>query len=542
MDDDEDFGYGDWYIVGCEVHCIPCTLYDDLSVGVTNNSPGFLALEKWDWHGRNAFGNFADLRANTPMLVPQQIAFRRSPCFNNFGVECPFGSSCNCDLKHLDSLYDPGPQDPGCRDGTEYGQLRRDWLPEWWFFVGHHLQEAPFWMHCRKEKNPPQIHAIRTYGYSGRGSVYQMLSFRRGYCVINFNVMLFGATVGDSRCAWADTHYYNDLSRWRWARWYVPSISVSIAVPGNASPQMRAELAVQNAALEWAEEDRQKHFKGRLHFDQVEKSQFVRPNRNLTMWNRGPTLFNDPDEPPPVLMTLDRCHMKWATTEGKEGEIVPVPVSVDIVIVGGHLKFDCSMLKIMERRNPLPGDDVYNYRLRPSARVDLTLLLGVRATEQAPIVAKRPWLDDGDMQLNIENATGASQGFPRVCPRVDGQILDEIVYVYADAQGNETRFTPPSEVTWLGSAQQITAPHAQMEDRWAGLPHDYWYDEDDNNSSHTINDICLRTADFFRVTDPLWVYGMPDTYNEDGTAGEIHRNLGKVGFYIAHDPAEQAVA
>lgn len=539
MDDDMGFGQ-ESDPVGCDYHCIPCPLYNDIGTGVTDHGGRWLNWTR-DEPSRDAYGNFTPLLSNQPQLVPVKLNLRRAACWKNrqsdsdvAGKECDI-SFCACDgQRDVDYGNQAGKNDPACREGIENGVLRKAMMPDDFFFTGHNLPNiASQAMDCRTEQ-PPQLYSLPVRSESDRGTAYQMHSVRDLYCTFGFNAILYGMQVSSSRCypAWGAPLYWNNHTRHRWGRWYVPAISARMGQPPGHGyrPAVDALIEVQNAALAYVEADRALGFLGILHFDQVAKTQYERdyPNETLPFWYRkflasdytGPPV---PEQPPPVFPPVF-LEFEGRTRWGRQ------PVHIKIGIVEGLFLLHAVLAYIKHRtisiHTPETGEDgrnSYEHQIWPSMRVRIQLKFAVRAypVEGVEYIARRPRSDGGydDVPMEIVNPSSRrSQDMPVMDPP-----LDEIEFILPDAEGNDRPFTPPLEVDWYGSKQALSSGEGVWENRLTEA------DQVVFRGSHTTENACLAVVERFGEDDPVVVPGAPTVHDEPN---KIQHYLGSVSFYI----------
>lgn len=445
---------------GCVVGCIPCpdaTIGGiqwnwvgsfSTSTGVQGGADKGLRWLKPDPQApsRDAHGKFRPLKSFEIEAFPTRTNMLRSPCYDDFETECFGHSVCECHPPPSSVISPPCPPEGCCDYPFGFASMFHD---SFWFEGWQWKQNLP---HCRVMRRIHDEPAVM------EGGPHLQAAFGRlNVCTTNAMVATVAEAPRGGACfdpTYTQIYYDNNSgTRNLWSRVHVDEITAKLAESSPVQHHLHNSLTtikVKNLALEFVEQDRQQHFGGSLHFDQMEHGNFSQPNLSLGSYGRS---FNFLDtesmEALPVFHTLTNCRLK----------VNGALVSVDLFIAQAGIQMHLVPQKL-SFIDAGSGDRITE--VKPSVRMKLFIRIGAKASYvdgEIPVVS-RPWIEEeGDLPLTIVNPIdGDSTRLPRII-----NDLDEIVYVH---EGDDFVFEP--EVEWWGWLGELS--EKKWTDVWQGIP------------------------------------------------------------------------
>lgn len=532
--------------IGCDVHCEDvCIMEDDTTVAV-NSWGSRWARPILQWPSRNSKGEMSPLISGMPQLFPAKASFERGACFQNGtpivgphgsmlanGVE-HFGPNrkvCQCD-PWLEKLW--GDDHEGCRDGTLEEYLRTGVMADTWFFHGHDYgEDFEMWGHCRRERLPFEHRSLRFQLVTSPEGVYATHIARMGLCQHDLLTICCGSKHYSSRCMHGTHDYHNphsDRSVWNYfnitSAGLTPWIDLRQEDHPHRSPAFLATLSAQNRALAKADD---------IGISQLENRDIgglMTANDNLNIWSQ----YITPDDDGIPYTYWDGRD----TQSGLTGRLRynGAPVEVQLTILSAYLVMHFSLWKIADRKRgsmamrpdnePSLPDVVF--RLMAAAQVHLHMELGTKAFME-PVIVQRPWMESGDVQLSVAHSGDLGDRYPTVTSSPSAGVLDEVEFI--DPEGHP--FTPPREVDWWGSAQELTdlsvpgGGTAKWRNVWSAF-------EGIGNETPggDIHNVCCQAARGLGPNHPLAVYGSPTDHGSWSDAIQYYR-----GSIVMHLPVSE---
>lgn len=375
--------------------------------------------------GRDATGKLHNLRIGEAKRVPANVAYDKASCFYQDGLECfdePNGL-CECDTT-------PGACAPGFPDCPGVGQPcsgRRadaftytgfDWLPE-----GEAFQCKDTTQHGPK----PILTGTKELfqGIFIRDDFHQL--FKTSGCTANRMVLCGGVNLHLSQhCAWIppiadpppiDSHHISPHHQ-MYNFCTIDYQGLGLDTWGNPSPAEAIARSIKRAALNKVQDIAAL---SQLDYYPFTFGDSPSGNRYLDSWRRsfGVGVPAEQIIPQTTIAVFENCRLRHSG----------FPVRAEIFIREAHVAMSLVPYMTFDGVNLLTG-----FKMYPSARVRIFLVLGIRATilEEEPIV--------GDIELSIEHPDDYLSP-PRVLPLG----IDRIVY----SDGN-VDFIPPTVADWWG--------------------------------------------------------------------------------------------